>query len=123
MTTIKRITDYVGAEYKKVGDIRSTIENEQRYNIPSPIALDKTTTITVNNFYTMEFKMEVDVYVKCKFVLEDNIKKAYYLVLGKCTKLIKIKLNQIKGWSKVSTKFDVLNLINIIKYILLKFEN
>ena len=69
MTTIKRITDYVGAEYKKVVDIRSTIENEQRYNIPSPVALDKTTAITVNNFYTVEFNMEVDVYVKRKFVL------------------------------------------------------
>ena len=34
VSTIKRITEYVGIEYKYGGDIRSTLENEVRIKIP-----------------------------------------------------------------------------------------
>ena len=36
MLTIKRIAEYVGAEYKYGSDIRSTLENEVRITIPQP---------------------------------------------------------------------------------------
>ena len=44
------------------------------------------------------------------------------MVLGQWTELIKIKLNRIKGGRKAYTKFDVLKIINIIKYTIFKFE-
>ena len=47
-------------------------------------------TATVNSFDTMFFKIEVDAYVKCKYMIKQKIHKAYSLVLGKCTKLLKI---------------------------------
>ena len=37
ISTIKRIAEYVGAEYKYGGDIRSTLENEIRITIPQPV--------------------------------------------------------------------------------------
>ena len=37
VTNIKRIAEYVGAEYKQGGDIRSTIENEVQLIIPVPV--------------------------------------------------------------------------------------
>ena len=37
MSTIKRIAEYVGAEYKYGGDIRSTLDNEVRIIIPQPV--------------------------------------------------------------------------------------
>ena len=36
ITAIKRIAEYVGAEFKYVGDIRSSIENSKRFKIPMP---------------------------------------------------------------------------------------
>ena len=37
VSTIKSITEYVDAEYKYGGDIRSTLENEVRITIPQPV--------------------------------------------------------------------------------------
>ena len=37
MSTIKRIAEYLGAEYKYGGDIRSTLENEVQITIPQPV--------------------------------------------------------------------------------------
>ena len=71
----------------------------------------------------MVFKMEVDSYVKRKSMLEENIQQAYSLVLGKCIGLLKRKLKKSMGWSEAPIKFDVINLINIIESILLKFED
>ena len=87
----KRISEYVGAENKRGGDIRSTIENEKQYNIPRPTSTVTTLTTTVNDIDTMLFNIEVDVYVKLKSIVEDNIQKAYSLVLVQCTELPKNK--------------------------------
>ena len=38
MTAIKIIAEYVGAEFKYGGDIRSSIENTKRFEIPMPTA-------------------------------------------------------------------------------------
>ena len=62
--------------------------------------IQKTTGITENDFYTIVFKMELDTYMKRKSMLKENTQKTYYMVLGQCNDLIKIKLNQSKGWIK-----------------------
>ena len=46
VSTIKRIAEYVGAEYKYGGDIRSTLENEVQIKIPHP-ATPTTDTMTL----------------------------------------------------------------------------
>ena len=67
--------------------------------------------------------MEVYRYVKHKYMLEENIQKAYSLMLVQYTELLKIKLRKNKGCIKSSTKFDVFNIINIIKLIVFKSED
>jgi hypothetical protein len=51
------------------------------------------------------------------------MQKAYSLVLGLCTELLRAKLKQSNGWAQVSTTFDVLGLIRHIKLIIFKFED
>ena len=70
MKTIKRITEYVGEEHKKGGNIRSNIENEQKYNIKIPTAPYITKTINANGVVTILSIMEVDMYVKRKYMTE-----------------------------------------------------
>ena len=57
------------------------------------------TTENVKCFDTMVFNMEGYAYVKRKSMNEENTQKAYYLVLGKFTKLLQSKLKQWTGWS------------------------
>ena len=67
--------------------------------------------------------MEVDKYVKRRSILEENIQKVYYTVLGKCTTLLKKKLMKSKGWREAYIKFNALKLIKTIKSKVFKFED
>ena len=78
-------------------------------------------TTTEKYFDTMVFKMEVDSCVKRRYMLKEKFQKAYFLVLGKFTKLLKVKLKNITGWSQSSTIFDVLDIFNLIKFIISRF--
>ncbi len=119
VTTIKRIAEHVGAEYKQGGDIRSTIENEQKFAIPMPTDPGD----QASNLQKMIFKGEVDAYIKRKGQLDENIQKAYSLMLGQCTELLKSKLKQAGNWATVSAAMDVLGLMTLIKGIVYKFED
>ena len=57
MITTNRIDDYLGADYKEDGDIRPTIENEERYTIPRPTDPATTSTTTANDFNNLVFKI------------------------------------------------------------------
>ena len=61
MSTIKRITEYMGAEYKYGVDIRSTIENEVRITIPQPVT---PTTDPTPLLESRIFNKEIDIYMK-----------------------------------------------------------
>ena len=98
------------------------LKKKEQYTIKILVAPVTTTTTTSNDFDTMVFNVEVDAYVKRKSMLEENTQKTYSLVLVQCTELLKRKINQSKGWSEASTKFDVHEIINTIKSLILKFE-
>jgi hypothetical protein len=85
VNTLKRISEYVGAEYKHGGDIRSSILNELKTVIPTPktpIYADPTALTLEEEVAKMIFKGELESYVKRKSILDDNIQKAYSLVIG-----------------------------------------
>ena len=52
ITAIKRITEYVGAEFKYGGDIRSSIENSKHFDIPMPTAPGKNDTSLLKTILT-----------------------------------------------------------------------
>ena len=49
ITAIKRIAEYVGAEFKYGGDIRSSIEKSKRFRIPMPTAPSDNDTALLKN--------------------------------------------------------------------------
>ena len=67
------------------------------------------------------FNKEIDIYMKRRSTLDENVQKSYSLVPGQCTDILKSKLKQINGWSAASTTYDVLILIRIIRTITFKF--
>ena len=126
VTTLKRISEHVGSEYKHGGDIRSSILNEARTNIPVPAAptiTDPTNVTSLEAVANMIFKGKIDAYIKRDAVLDDNIQKAYSLVLGQCTDLLQSKLKQQNAWAAIALAQDVIELIKLIKSITFKFED
>jgi hypothetical protein len=122
-TNIKRIAEYVDAEYQKGGDIRSTIEKEVVTQIPVPtepaIIPPATARTTAQELI---FKGQINEYIKREATLQENMQKAYYLILGQCTELLKAKLKQFNEWYRLSSTFDVLGLTRLIKSICFKFH-
>ena len=124
VTNIKRIAEYIGTEYKQGGDIRSTIENEAPLTVPVPLEpalIGEAEELTTSQ--KLIFKGQIDQYIRREAILQENMQKAYSLVLGQCTELLRAKLKQSNEWTAVSSAFDVLGLTKLIKSIVFKFDD
>ena len=120
------MSEYVGSEYKHGGDIRSSILNESKIVIPipqSPTYVDPAALTAAEEVAKIIFKGELDAFVKRKSALDDNIQKAYSLVIGQCTDLLQSKLKQQANWSFINTEQDAIGLITLIKTITFRFED
>ena len=90
-----------------------------RFAIPIPLAPSGTT----DEVKRMILTKNVDAYVKRDFILDENIQKAYSLMLGQCTELLKRKLKTTTDLMTVSTDFDLLGIIKTIRSVIFKFED
>ena len=137
VTTLKAIYEHVGRTYQEGGDIRSTLENLKQCVIDPPIdPADSYSDILTNNNRVSKtardqvpyldnevFRQEINTYVKQKAQLKSNMRQAYSLVLGQCTDRMKNKLKACTNWETLSTKQDVLGLLNEIKGVTFRFED
>ena len=78
ITTIKRIAEYVGADFKYGGDIRSSIENSKRFEIPMRTAPSNNETALLK----IILNRKIDIYVNRDGILDENLQKAYSLIHG-----------------------------------------
>ena len=69
----------------------------------------------------MILNRKIDIYVKRDGILDENLQKAYYLIHGQCTKLLKSKLKTSANWETVSSQYDMLGLLEAINTIIYKF--
>ena len=126
VTTLKHISEYVGAEYKHGGDIRSSIINEVRMVIPiptHPVYVNPDALTPAERVQEMIFKGEIDAFIKRRSILSDNIQKAYSLILGQCTDLLQSKLKQQANWEAILQAQDALALLALIKTVTFRFED
>ena len=107
ITAIKRIAEYVGAEFKYGGDIRPSIKNSKRLEIPMPTAPGDNDTALLK----IILNRKIYIYVQRDGILDENLQKAYSLVHGQCTKLLKSKLKTSANWETVSSQYDMLELL------------
>jgi hypothetical protein len=123
--TVKRISEHVGSQYKHGGDIRSSIINGEKVKIPipaSPTYVDPKSLTQLEETEKIIFKGLIEGYIKRKSDLDDNIQKAYSLVIGQCTDLLQSKLKQQAQWITISQAQDVVALLSLIKSITFRFE-
>jgi hypothetical protein len=124
VTNMKRTAEYLGAMYKQGGDIRSTIENKLALQIPisaEPRVIGA--AIALSTAQTLTFKGEINKYIMRRATLEENMQKAYSLIVGQYIELLRAKFKQSNDWVHVSTVFDVLGLIRLVKTIVFKFND
>ena len=84
-----------------------------------PTAPDENDTVLVQ----MILNRKIDIYVKRDGILDENLQKAYSLIHGQCTELLKSKLKTSANWETVSSQYDILALLEEIKTIIYKFKD
>ena len=137
VTTTKAIKKYGGKNYSNGGDIRATLENMREYEIENPIdpsedyediidsdtgQVTQTAIEQVSYLEKKRYDNEIIAMVKRRNALKSNIQKAYSLILGQCTELMKDKLKASTKWEEIQSSQDALELLNEIKTITYKFE-
>ena len=88
ITAIKRISEHVGTKYKYGGNIRSSIDNSTGFAILLPVVPDDTANALTRSIDTKK----IDLYVERDGILDENLQKAYSLIFGQFTELLKSKL-------------------------------
>ena len=71
----------------------------------------------------MILNRKIDIYVKRDGILDENLQKAYSLIHGQCTELLKSKLKTSANWETVSSQYNMLGLLDAIKTIIYKIED
>ena len=61
--------------------------------------------------------------MKLDGILDENLQKAYSLIFGQCTELLKSKLKSSVNWDAMSSTYDMLVLLEAMKTIIYKFED
>jgi len=64
----------------------------------APTVVEPYTPTLCEQLQLMISKEEVDACIKKKSILDENVKKAYSLILGQCTHLLQSKLEQQREW-------------------------
>ena len=125
-TTIKRVAEYVGSQYKNGGDVRATILTESKFNIPRPIA----PVVANARNPTPEEQVENRLYERCldalikrEAQLDSNIQCLYSLVIGQSTDLLQTKLRQQATWDTIETNQDGIALLALIKQVVHRFKH
>ena len=119
ITEIKRIAQYVGAEYKYGSDIRLSIENSKHFEIPMPTAPDDNDADLIK----MILNIKINIYDKRDGILDENLQKAYSLIHGQCTELLKSNLKTSANWETVSSQYNMLGLLEAIMTIIYRFKD
>ena len=114
ITAIKQILEHVGTKYKYGGDIRSSIKNSTRFSIPLPVVPGDTANALTRSITTKKIYL----YVKRDSILDENLQKAYSLIFGQCTELLKRKLNSRVNWDAMSSTYYMFALLDAIKTII-----
>ena len=66
----------------------------------------------------MILNRNIDIYVKRDGVIDANLQKAYSLIHGQCTELLKRMLKTSANWETVSSQYDILGMLEAIKTII-----
>ena len=115
--TTEVILNYIQANYTEGNDVKEALENLNDYDfdqIKPVIPAGGTKTGTVDDMILRE---EVKSWCIRKKKYEDNMHKAYALILGQCTEGLKNKLQSRKDWDNIKNKpIETLNAIKQITH-------
>ena len=139
VTTIKDITESIGRSYVNGGDVRASIDAMAVVAILPPddpirqyqdiVDLSDTSRVihmAMDQVSFMEmdiFRQKINSFIKQQNILTANLRKAYSLILGQCTEMMKSKLLTSPRWEAIEMDQDAIAFLELIKDITYQFDN
>jgi hypothetical protein len=117
--TTKEIAEYVGRTYKYGADTRLAIETLVVATFSKPMGPPTDASRTQVRIW----EKRVDEFVKKEAHLEENIKTAYSLIFGQCTKAMRAKLESMSDHQVIAVASDGIELLRNIKTVMYNFQS
>lgn len=99
--SVREIAEYVGTNYDYGADIRRSIEEGRPADIPRPPQPPPSGDGAIDPVEEMIWKKELECYVKRKVALSENLRKAYSLVWGQCSDVMREKLEALSEFKAI----------------------
>jgi hypothetical protein len=117
--SMKEIAEYGGRTYTYGGDLKFTVESEEKFTLPKPTKVE---VDQLDATHKQIWEKRIDEYVKLDMKLNENCQNLYSLIWGQCTEYMRAKLEAVVGYDKMRTSLNVIRLIKSIKGLTYKFE-
>ena len=113
---VAEIAEYIGRTYENGTDVQQTIESGVRLVLDKP----KKPSVDAGTGKMDEtdeyiWKKEIDYYIKRKSQLDSNLRKAYSLVWGQCSDVMREKIETLADYKDMKDNCDVLRLLASMK--------
>ena len=121
-TTTKKIAEYIARTYDGAGEFRNALVNLKFDPLIKPKVVDYATKYDKDNKPIVdeeareEWKEELKSYKKEVKTREKNSSKAFALILGQCSDMLRSKIESHDDWETTNRDDDPVELLKIIKH-------
>jgi hypothetical protein len=119
-TTTKEIGEYVGRTYEKGVEVQRIIEDGAITALAEPA--DLTSEELKSEVKKAIWKKQVEAHVKRMEKRDDNVCKAYMLVFGQCSEVVRSKLEALAGYEDMHSKYNLVELLSSIQTVMFSFQ-
>jgi hypothetical protein len=118
--TTKEIAEYVGRTYEKGVEVQRIIEDGVIKALDEPANL--TAEEEKSEVKKAIWKKQIEAHVKRIEKRDDNVCKAYMLVFGQCSEVVRSKLESMKSYEDMQSKYDIVELLKSIQTVMFSYQ-
>ena len=109
-TTLKEIGEYIAREYDDAGEFRTALVDMSFQTLARPPDPDPNDALRLE-----EWKIALRANHKKLETRNKNVKKAFALVLGQCSRTIRDRIEAHEDWATINQGSDLMGLLGIIQ--------
>jgi len=113
--TTESIAEHAARTFIKAGDLRNALINQERPDYPPPEAPKKDKTGNYDILELEQFRNNVKLVQAKKAALDDNLKSAFSLILGQCSRAVRDRLKSEREWKAIDEDSDPIRLLKLIQ--------
>ena len=121
--TEEAILTHILSNFKQGYEVCHSLKHLELFDIDAHKPEPTGDIATMSEIDKMILKEQVTKYVARKELFEDNMNKAYGVILGQCSKAVKDKLECRDDWTTMEAQLDPIMLLKAIKEITQNYED